>query len=71
MDDLEAYKRSRELTIPGLEEKLPGKMITDMKALKEFIEDPEKYRVRTGSLFNELKDNKASEKLLASLKGTK
>ena len=64
MDDFDEYKESRGFTIPNLDKELPGKIIINMEALKEFLAAPDKYKTNTGDRFNKFKDNKASERLL-------
>ena len=67
MDDLKEYERSRGLTFSDPAKALPGKILGDMEALKEFIADPGKRKVLTEAQFNKFKDHKASERLLACL----
>jgi len=68
MNDVEEYKESRGLTFQNLDQELPGKMIENVDALKEFISEPDKFIVRTGDEFNKYKDNKSSERLMSYLK---
>jgi CDP-glycerol glycerophosphotransferase (TagB/SpsB family) len=68
IDDFEVYKESRGFTIPDILEQLPGKIITNIDELKNFIDNPQKYIVDSHDKFNKFKDNKSSERLVSHLR---
>lgn len=68
MNDIEAYKNSRGLTLENLDKELPGQLISNMNSLTEFLLHPGKYKINTGHKFNRYKDNKASERLISWLR---
>lgn len=67
LNDMRAYVDHRGFYEPDIEDRLPGKIVNTMDDLKEFVSNPDKYRIDTLNRFNDYKDANACNRVIDRL----
>ena len=67
LNDIDEYKNTRGLMVDNLPDILPGPILSNIKALKNFCTNPDAYNYQRSEMFNTYRDNYATERLLRKL----
>lgn len=66
-DDFEEYEKGRGFTIPDVTRMLPGPVLKNLHEIEDFLSQELPNKAGSDSVFNQFKDNLASDRLLALL----